>query len=349
MDYEHCATCIEQASEALADVIVTRHYQHHPALAQRYGVSGRNKCLQDAQYHLTYLAQAIRSNSTSLFNDYIDWALTLLKGLNIADNDLRDHLVVMAEVLREQLPQADAQIAGLFVEQAGARFSAFQPVPSFILDDAPQSALARAYLVELLSGRRHEAGRLILAAVESGTSVADIYLHVFQNSQREVGRLWQSGKISVGQEHFCTAATQMVMSQLYPYIFNVERCGHAMVATCVGGELHEIGVRMVTDFFEMAGWDTYYLGANVPIPSVISSVKDHRAQVLGISATITTHISQVRDLIQALRADSALAEVKVLVGGYPFNIEHGLWRDVGADVFASDAAESIRKVTQLLS
>lgn len=164
-----------------------------------------------------------------------------------------------------------------------------------------------------------------------------------------MGRLWQTGSITVGQEHYCTAATQMIMSQLYQYIFNVERSGHAMVATCVGGEMHEIGIRMVTDFFEMAGWDTYYLGANVPVASVISAIKSHEAEVLGISATISTHISQVRELIQTVRNDSELASIKVLVGGYPFNIEPELWRDVGADEFAMDAGESIIKVNQLFA
>ncbi|MDZ7776615.1 MAG: hypothetical protein U5L09_13885 [Bacteroidales bacterium] len=56
------------------------------------------------------------------------------------------------------------------------------------------------------------------------------------------------------------------MSQLYPYIFNSQRVGKSMVAATVGGELHEMGIRMVADFFEMEGWDTWYLGANAPAP-----------------------------------------------------------------------------------
>ena len=45
-----------------------------------------------------------------------------------------------------------------------------------------------------------------------------------------------------------------------------------MVATCIGGELHEIGIRMVADFFEMEGWDTYYLGANTPADAVVAEL-----------------------------------------------------------------------------
>ena len=63
----------------------------------------------------------------------------------------------------------------------------------------------------------------------------------------------------MAQEHYCTAATQLIMSQLYPYIFTTGKNGRVLVGTCVSGDLHEIGVRMVSDFFEMEGWDTFYL------------------------------------------------------------------------------------------
>lgn len=61
--HEHCAAIIEQSSAVLSDAIVSRHYQRNSTLEQRYGAAGRDKCLQDASYHLTYLAQSIQSNS----------------------------------------------------------------------------------------------------------------------------------------------------------------------------------------------------------------------------------------------------------------------------------------------
>ena len=75
--------------------------------------------------------------------------------------------------------------------------------------------------------------------MDAGADVRDIYLWVFQRCLHEVGRLWQTNRISVAQEHFCTASTQMVMSLLYPKVFSSERKGLRMVAACVGGDLHE--------------------------------------------------------------------------------------------------------------
>lgn len=74
----------------------------------------------------------------------------------------------------------------------------------------------------------------------AGTPVKEIHLHVFQPAQYEVGRLWQMNRITVAQEHYCTAATQLIMSQLYPHIFASVKNGCTLGATCVGGDLHEV-------------------------------------------------------------------------------------------------------------
>jgi MerR family transcriptional regulator, light-induced transcriptional regulator len=153
-------------------------------------------------------------------------------------------------------------------------------VTSHLLPAAPHGALAERYLELVRAGRRGEASDLILEAVRGGVHVKEIYLHVFQPAQWEVGRLWQTGQLSVAQEHFCTAATQWVMSQLYPWVFSGVRDRGTMIATAVPGELHELGIRMVADFFEMHGWDTAYLGANVPADGVAEAVTPREPDVL---------------------------------------------------------------------
>jgi methanogenic corrinoid protein MtbC1 len=188
---------------------------------------------------------------------------------------------------------------------------------------------------------------LILDAAQEGTRVQDLYLHVFQPVQREVGRLWQMNRLSIAQEHYVTAATQLVMSQLYPRIFATARVGRCLVATCVGGELHEIGVRMVADLFEMAGWDSYYLGANTPVQGVLEASRERQADVLAISATLTMHVGQVRALIERVRATEVGRRTAVLVGGYPFLLSPELWRRVGADGFAPDAGQAVQVANRL--
>ena len=207
--------------------------------------------------------------------------------------------------------------------------------------DASFGPLALEYTRALLSGERHIASKLVIDVVQDSDDVKAIYLHVFQTTQREIGRLWQTGQISVAQEHYCTAATQMIMSQLYPYIFTNEKIGRSLVATCVGGELHEVGIRMVADFFEIEGWDTYYLGANAPAKSILTTIEEQEADVVGISTTMFFNVAAVGELISILRASTVSQNVKILVGGYPFLISQELWKQVGADGFAQDAQSAI--------
>src|SRR4051812_38183299 len=130
------------------------------------------------------------------------------------------------------------------------------------------------------------------------------------------------------------------MSQLAPRLFATERNGRRAVVPCVAGEAHEVGPRMVADLLELGGWDTIYLGGNVPGRGVVQAIAEHRAGLLAVSATMTLHLPAVIDLIAAVRAEPACAGVRVMVGGRPFDAEPGVWRRVGADGHAADADEA---------
>jgi methanogenic corrinoid protein MtbC1 len=296
---------IDEQRDSLALDIIARHYAVHPELEERYGKKGRFKCIEDANYHLTYLSEAIATSHPSLFANYIAWAKVLLTGIGIPSEDLAENLEIVRDVLTDKLPTEMESLINEYIDEGLTQLPSLpSALPTCIEESEPLAELAQQYLDTLLRGERQIASRLILNAVtKDKISVKDIYLHVFQRSQYEIGRLWQMNKISVAQEHYCTAATQLIMSQLYSHIFATERLDHTLVATCVGGDLHEIGVRMVADFFEMEGWDTYYLGANTPTPSVLQELEERRAEVLAISATMTFHLRAVEELITAVRSN----------------------------------------------
>jgi methylmalonyl-CoA mutase cobalamin-binding domain/chain len=113
------------------------------------------------------------------------------------------------------------------------------------------------------------------------------------------------------------------------------------VATSVGSEAHEIGIRMISDLLEQAGWRTSYLGAGVPPADVVEQVALQRADVLAVSATMAGHIRGVRELIAMLRSDPRCARVRVLVGGRPFTINPRLAAMLGADGWAPGAQEAL--------
>lgn len=209
--------------------------------------------------------------------------------------------------------------------------------------------LSDQYLKALLNKNRQEAELLIFDSLQKGTSIKDIYLSVFQTSQWEIGRLWQLNFINVAMEHYCTAVTQFIMSRLYDYIFTNDKKGLGLVATSVSGELHELGIRMVADFFEMEGWNTYYLGANSTPQSIIEMVKDCEANVLAISATIYFNVPKVKELISYARREHIEQDLVIMVGGNAFKMHKDLWIDVGADLYANNAQEAIKSASSALT
>jgi methanogenic corrinoid protein MtbC1 len=346
---QQASDAIQRQRAELAAALVEREFARHPELAQRYGAMGREKSLQDAGYHLSFLAQALALETESLFTDYVAWAKVMLAQRRVLASDLAFHLGCLAEIVEEKLPADAGRLAAGYVHAAIEAMPGMrEDVPTFLHEDEPLHPLAHQYLEALRRGERQLASRLVLDAVAAGTPVKAIYLHVFQASQREIGRLWQINRISVAEEHYCTAATQLIMSQLYSHIFALEKKDATLVATCVAGDLHELGVRMVADFFEMDGWNTYYLGGNTPHSSVVSTLVERRADVLAISATIPFHVDAVGGLIRAVRQHPACSRVTILAGGYPFNRNPDLWRQVGADGTAPDAQLAIALANRMV-
>jgi MerR family transcriptional regulator, light-induced transcriptional regulator len=331
---------IIEREDDLAKKIVDRQWTLQPALEARYGKKGRAHCLKDVRYHLQYLSEAVGAAEPALFSHYVEWAKTMLGSRNIAVEDLVANLEVMQDILSEELP-APMRVPTLDYVKSAIRELLVSTNKSTLLDPSqPLAELASQYLRALLRYERHAASQLILRAVENKTSIREIYFHVFERCQYEIGRLWQTNVVSIAQEHYCTAATQWIMSQLYPYIFRSDaKSRGTIVAACVSGELHEIGARMLCDLLEMEGWSTIYLGANVPTPGIIDVLRDNHSNILAISASMTFHIAAVREVIRAVR--SASPETKILVGGYAFKVAPNLWRDVGADYCTQNASEAI--------
>ncbi len=106
---------------------------------------------------------------------------------------------------------------------------------------------------------------------------------------------------------------------------------------------------MVADFFEIAGWDTYFCGANTPHVAVVQSVVERKADLLAVSATMGYHLHAVQDLIQLVRAEARCATLRVMVGGHPFSVDPALWRTVGADGTAADADAAVTLAGQWLA
>lgn len=205
--------------------------------------------------------------------------------------------------------------------------------------DAKWMELKNEFRAALLVSDHTACLNLAAAAVKTSQDIEGFYLQVLQPVLYEVGQLWEKAEISVAQEHLASAIVSRVMASvnLVPRQ-TVKSCGKAVIAASPN-EYHEIGASMISDILEHHGWNTAYLGGNVPSEDLLQYLREFTPELLALSVTIPFNIKKAKDIITAIRQDEKLCGIKVIVGGRVFNDNEGLWKLVGADGFAANLSE----------
>ncbi|OWY73175.1 hypothetical protein B7486_02170 [cyanobacterium TDX16] len=340
---------IEAVSNALAQWVVERHAEADPTLAERYEGNWRSNWVANVHARLTYLAQAVAVRCPAVFSESVLWNREAIVAREGRVEDLTASLNHMRAVIANELPALEARAAtecidAAIVATAKARSSQFVDAANL-----PSRDVVLQYLECLLMSKRAEAIELVLNLARSGTPITSLYIDVLQPAQAEVGRMWHRNEISVADEHYATAVTQEVMSRLREFAQPGTPRHLGVVAASVGGDFHELGIRMVADCFELDGWAVTYLGANLPAVEAVRVVQESKAQVLAISASTFLHLREVGSLIDAMRAAPAGANVKIIVGGPPFNLIPELWVELGADGCATSAVDAVSLAGRLVS
>ncbi len=291
---------------------------------------------------LDSLAAALGARRPEIFADHVRWSRWVCIARQVPENDLRAALVALGEVVREELPPASGALAGEVVAAAIAEFDRVPAEPpSHVEPDTPHGRFAARYLLALLEGDRDAAIAAVDAARSDQVAIPEIYTAILQPALAEIGRLWMLGDIHVAEEHFATATTALIVSRLFAELPRSLDTGTTVITASVEGELHELGIRMVSDFFTMDGWRVIHLGASIPAPDLRQGVIDFHADLVAFSVSLPIHLSSTRAIIDTLRSDPETRGIPILVGGSAFAHRGDLWRDLGADGCATEASEAV--------
>jgi methanogenic corrinoid protein MtbC1 len=332
---------ISARSASLIASVMKEQYRRHPELERRYGPTGRQRCREDIEYHFCTLAEAVAAEEEAIWLNYVVWGKIVLVSRKIRNDDLIDTFTFMQDALSDSVSKRASSVANNYLQKTIDLYDTFPDAPpSYIDSRSPLSDVANSYLQALLSVDRNEARRMIHTAIQEGTRVEDVYSYVFEPVQYEVGRLWQMNHISVAQEHYCTATTELIMGELHRDRDEIDRGPYFFVGTCVAGGYHSVGIRMVSELLEAAGWKVYFTGANTPASNILDLISQFTINVLGISASTPMDLPQVRKLIKSVR-ESSKADTKIMVGGRVFNDFPDLWRKVGADGWEKNAVSAV--------
>lgn len=180
-----------------------------------------------------------------------------------------------------------------------------------------------------------EARAAALRLLHQGVSPRAIDLDVLAPALREVGHRWQQGQATVAQEHLATAVVGSVMAVIASRLQERPPLGRRIVLACTSDEMHELGLRMVSDFLEADGWEVLYVGASTPGPDLLLLVDRFQPDVVGLSTTRTTHLPVVQAIVSSLRQRAN--PPFVILGGAAYGGDATLARWLGGDAFAPDA------------
>jgi methanogenic corrinoid protein MtbC1 len=234
-------------------------------------------------------------------------------------------------------------------------FSHYRPaVPAQVrtqsrtLCDCDWEQMVERFLEMLVGHDSVGASALVLDAVGNGMLITDVYIKLIQPTMYRIGELWRCGSLDVAHEYYATALVESILTRLEPRIFQGHTGGTAMIAAAVEGEMHAIGARMVADFFEMDGWETCYLGANVPGSLIVAESIRRKAKLIALSANGRAVMPAVIRTVAAIQETEALEGALILVGGGLFNAWPNAVDASGADGYARDAPRAVEVARLLL-
>lgn len=155
-------------------------------------------------------------------------------------------------------------------------------------------------------------------------------------AMNEVGEKFKNNEIFVPEVMMAAKAMKGAMEILQPRLVEtgVEPRGAAVLGT-VKGDMHDIGKNLVKIMLEGAGFKVYDLGTDVSVDEYIDSVKEYGADIIGMSALLTTTMPYMKEVIAGLEEAGLRDEVYVMIGGAP--VTENFARDIGADAYAGDA------------
>ena len=201
----------------------------------------------------------------------------------------------------------------------------------------------------IVEGEPEEAVDLTRQAIEADLEPLTIINEGLTPGMNIVGDKFQSGEYFLPHLIIAASGMRRAMELLEPELQArqevVERAGTLVIGS-VAGDIHEIGKSLVGTMMSASGFQVYDLGVNVPTETFVAKVKESGANLLGLSALLTTTMMVQQEVIEALEEAGIRDQVKVIIGGAPVSQK---WADtIGADGYAEDAVGAIELAKQLI-
>ena len=199
----------------------------------------------------------------------------------------------------------------------------------------------------VINGQKAEVELWVHKALDAKLPADEILNSGLIAAMKEVGARFEAGDFFVPEMLVAARAMQAGLAILKPLLISggIQSSGKVVIGT-VKGDLHDIGKNLVAMMLEGAGFEIVDLGTDVGPEQFISAIKDSNAKLVGMSALLTTTMSNMKVIIAAMKEAGIRDQVKVLVGGAPMTDKFA--KDIGADGYAPDASRAVTLAKDLM-
>ena len=186
-----------------------------------------------------------------------------------------------------------------------------------------------------------DTSKLVKQALAEGIPAYKIFTECITKGMELVGKRYEAGEYFLSELLGAAQVVNEAMQELEPYLKSapVERTGKVVIGT-VRGDIHDIGKNIVKMLMSSAGFDVYDLDVDVEPEKFVEKSKETKADVVGMSALLTTTVGGMKTVIEELQRCGLRSNVKVVIGGAAVSADYA--RQIGADAAAEDAAQGVR-------
>jgi len=202
--------------------------------------------------------------------------------------------------------------------------------------------------VSIMNGDADEVKKLTEQALSQNVLAEDILKQGLVSGMNIVSKKFKNNEVFIPEVLISAKAMKAGMGVIKPLLTqaNVQSKGKVIMGT-VNGDLHDIGKSIVAMLLEGAGFEVIDLGADVPLEKFMESIKKEDADIVGMSALLTTTMTFMKVLIDELEKTGLKKKVKVMVGGAP--VTSAFAEEIKADGYAPDAAQAVDLAISLLN
>ena len=191
----------------------------------------------------------------------------------------------------------------------------------------------------LMKGKANDVKELVQQALDGGEEPAAVLNEGLLSGMSIIGARFKKNEVYVPEVLIAARAMKAGMEILQPKLVEsgVEPRGVVVVGT-VKGDLHDIGKNLVRMMLEGAGFKVVDIGIDVEAEKFVDAARENSASVIGVSALLTTTMTNMKTVVEALKASDMAGKAKVMIGGAP--VTQSYCDEIGADGYAADAASA---------